>query len=318
MIASWRRVTTYRWLRNLATEDSGVKPSSARFGATLLPRHSDATIALSRETLSRSTSPTTQLDMTHRCQLVLPARLASTRLPEKLLRVAAGKTILQHTYEAAARSSVADGIVVAVDDARIADEVDSFGGSWIMTDPHCASGTDRIAEVAATMPEAEVFVNVQADEPEIDPYAIDLVAKTLIDDLDADISTIGTPIRDPKQLLDPASVKIVVGSGAGQGRAIYFSRAAVPFAREGVDETQLNAEPPIYWHHVGLYAYRRDFLEWFATQEPSPLEQTERLEQLRAIEAGKRIVVARVESATAGIDTMADFESFKQRVEKAR
>ncbi|MGI9472686.1 MAG: 3-deoxy-manno-octulosonate cytidylyltransferase [Rubripirellula sp.] len=256
--------------------------------------------------------------MRARCQLVLPARLASTRLPEKLLRVAAGKTVLWHTYEAAAQSSIADEIVVAVDDPRIAAEVESFGGRWIMTDPKCASGTDRIAEVAAQMPEAEVFINVQADEPEIDPAAIDLVAKTLLDDPLADMSTIGTPIRNPEQLHDPACVKIVLGSGTEKGRAIYFSRAAVPFAREGFEPSRLAAEPPMFWHHVGLYAYRRDFLQWFAAQAPSPLEQIERLEQLRAIEAGKRIVVARVESATPGIDTIDDLESFVRRLEGER
>ena len=223
---------------------------------------------------------------------------------------------MRHTYEAAAKASIADGIVVAVDDRRIADEVDSFGGSWIMTDPECASGTDRIAEVAAQMPQTDLFINVQADEPEIDPAAIDLVAHTLMKDADADMSTIGTPIRDEAQLQDTACVKIIMGDGAGQGRAVYFSRAAVPFSREGIDASRLNAEPPIFWHHVGLYAYRRDFLQWFAAQQPSLLEQTECLEQLRAIEAGKRIVVARVDSATPGIDTVADLEGFTRRLER--
>ena len=256
-----------------------------------------------------------KVTMSTRCQLVLPARLASTRLPEKLLRVAAGKTILRHTYEAAMRSRLADSVIVAVDDVRIAHEVESFGGRWVMTDPDCASGTDRIAEVAEKLPESDVFVNVQADEPEIDPQAIDLVAQTLLEDPKADIATVGTPIRDRSQLEDPACVKIVLGAGAGQGRAVYFSRAAVPFSRDGITEAELNSEPPLYWHHIGLYAYRRDFLKWFASQPPSGLEQTEKLEQLRAIEAGKRIVVARVESATAGIDTPEDFESFRRRIE---
>jgi 3-deoxy-manno-octulosonate cytidylyltransferase (CMP-KDO synthetase) len=256
--------------------------------------------------------------MNTRCQIVIPARLASTRLPEKLLRKAGGKTILHHTFEAASRSSIAEGIVVAVDDPRIADEVHSFGGRWIMTDPACASGTDRIAEVAEAMPEVDVFVNVQGDEPEIDPVVIDLVASTLIQDAEADMSTAGTPIRDPAALDDPSCVKIVMAlgeskNGAGQGRAVYFSRAAVPFARDGVDVSKLSAEPPIYWHHIGLYAYRREFLYWFAQQPPSLLEQTERLEQLRAIEAGKRIMVARVESATPGIDTAEDLDAFIQR-----
>jgi 3-deoxy-manno-octulosonate cytidylyltransferase (CMP-KDO synthetase) len=253
--------------------------------------------------------------MTIPCQIVIPARLASTRLPEKLLRKVAGKSVLQHTFEAASRCSVADQIVVAVDDERVAEEVDSFGGRWIMTSADCASGTDRIAEVARAAPAVNVFVNVQGDEPEIEPAVIDLVASTLINDASADMATAGTPIRDPQILHDPSCVKIVMAQegAAGQGRAVYFSRAAVPHSRSGVNELQLQAEPPIYWHHIGLYAYRREFLDWFAAQPPSLLEQTERLEQLRAIEAGKKILVARVESAIPGIDTQEDLDAFIQR-----
>ena len=249
--------------------------------------------------------------MHNRCQIVLPARLASTRLSEKLLRKAGGKTILQHTYEAASRSSLADGIVVAVDDPKIAAEVDSFGGCWIMTSADCASGTDRLAEVASAIPDASVFINVQADEPEIDPQAIDCVAQTLLQDECADMATVGTPIRNMELLNDPACVKILMTEVEGQGRAVYFSRASLPFVREGIQQTHLDAEPPIFWHHIGLYAYRRDFLAWFASQPPSQLEQIEKLEQLRAIEAGKRIVVARVNSATPGIDTLEDFKRFQ-------
>ncbi len=260
--------------------------------------------------------------------IVIPARLASTRLPEKLLRKAGDKSILQHTHEAASRAANGNQIVVAVDDRRLADEVESFGGKWVMTSPDCASGTDRIAEVAAAMPEIDVFINVQGDEPEINPAVIDLVASTLIDDPSADMSTAGTPIRDARLLEDPACVKIVMagddqadnraddqtGKRAGKGRAVYFSRAVVPFARDGIDASLLSAEPPVYWHHIGLYAYRRDFLDWFARESPSLLENVERLEQLRAIEAGKKIVVARVESATPGIDTQEDLDAFVQRL----
>ncbi len=255
-----------------------------------------------------------------RCQIVLPARLASTRLPEKLLRQVAGKSVLQHTYEAASHATAGEGIVVAVDDERIAKEVDRFGGRWLMTSQSCASGTDRIAEVAEAMPEIEVFINVQADEPEIDPNVIDLVASLLILDPLAEMATAGTPIRDLSSLQDPSCVKIVMAresaqdGGAGKGRAVYFSRAAVPFVREGVTQGHLDAEPPLFWHHIGLYAYRRKFLRWFAAAQPSMLEQAERLEQLRAIEADKRIVVARVESATPGIDTQADLDAFAKRV----
>jgi 3-deoxy-manno-octulosonate cytidylyltransferase (CMP-KDO synthetase) len=259
------------------------------------------------------------------CQIVIPARLASTRLPEKLLRRARGKSILQHTFDAASASTVASGVIVAVDDQRIADEVDSFGGRWVMTNPDCPSGTDRIAEVAKALPDVDVFVNVQGDEPEISPAAIDLVARALIDAPDADMSTVGTPIRDSSLLNDASVVKIVLAlaetsteqanhQGNQGGRAVYFSRSVVPHVRDGITAEVLNAEPPIFWHHLGLYAYRREFLQWFAAQPPSQIEQSERLEQLRAIEAGKTIVVARVDSATPGIDTQADLDAFIARL----
>src|SRR6056297_1447189 len=213
-----------------------------------------------------------------RCHIIIPARLASTRLPEKLLRRVGGKSVLQHTFEAAAGATLAEGISIAVDDSRVAREVESFGGRWVMTDPACASGTDRIAEVARGMPGVEVFVNVQGDEPEIDPATIDLVARTLIEDASAEMATIGTPIRDLEKLNSPSCVKIVMAglvpqrSGfSGQGRAVYFSRAAVPFTRDQAPQESLAAEPPIFWHHLGLYAYRRDFLEWFAAEPPSLL-----------------------------------------------
>ena len=246
-----------------------------------------------------------------RSQIVIPARLASTRLSEKLLRRAGGKSILQHTYESASRSKLSEGVVVAVDDSRLADEVTSFGGKAIMTSLACASGTDRIAEVATQFPEIDVFVNVQGDEPEIDPAAIDLVTKTLLDHPDASIATVATPIRDSRLLEDPSCVKIVMAEFLGNcGRAIYFSRAVVPMDRDANVENLLAQDPPIYWHHIGLYCYRREFLQWFAAQPPSRLEQIERLEQLRAIEAGKTIVVARVESAAPGIDTQEDLDRF--------
>ena len=213
--------------------------------------------------------------MTHRCQIVIPARLGSTRLAEKLLLRAGGKSILQHTFEAASRAALAGGVVVAVDDERLADEVRSFGGRALMTSPQCASGTDRIAEVARAMPDVELFVNVQGDEPEIDPATIDAVAAALIDDPTADMATVATPIRDLAVLEDPSCVKIVL---AQSGRAVYFSRAEVPHRRDGVTRDVLMQEPPLYWHHIGLYAYRRGYFDWYAGRPPRPLEQTERLE----------------------------------------
>lgn len=249
-------------------------------------------------------------------QIVIPARLASTRLPEKLLRRVGGKSILQYTYESATRAKLSHGVIVAVDDLRLADEVASFGGNAMMTSVDCASGTDRIAEVAEHFPDVDLFINVQGDEPEIDPESIDLVTKTLLDHPEASIATVATPIREARFLADPSCVKIVMGEYMdGCGRAIYFSRAAVPMDRDGNVENLLAQDPPVYWQHIGLYAYRREFLPWFGNQPPGRLEQIERLEQLRAVEAGKKIVFARVESAAPGIDTQSDLDEFASRIE---
>ena len=246
-----------------------------------------------------------------RIHVVIPARLSSTRLPEKLLLRAGGKSVLQHTYEAACRASSHNGVTIAVDDAKLEQEVRSFGGSAMMTSPECQSGTDRLAEVAAKLVDVDVFVNVQGDEPEIDPAAIDLVAATLVANPWAAIATVVRPIRDVATLENPNCVKAVIGS---EGRAIYFSRASVPYVRDGTSESMLGAEPPLFWHHLGLYAYRRDFLDWFSSQRVGKLERVEKLEQLRALEAGYAIVVARIDAAPAGIDTQADFDAFVARL----
>ena len=252
-----------------------------------------------------------------RCAIVIPARLASTRLSEKLLRKVGGKSILQHTFEAASKATITDQVVVAVDHERLANEVAAFGGQAIMTSPNCASGTDRIAEVAQQLSEVDVFINVQGDEPEIEASSIDRVATALLEHRDAAMSTAGTPIRSLEILNDPSNVKIVMAgdTSAGQGRAVYFSRSVVPHCRGGVTEKVLAAQPPVYWHHLGLYAYRREFLQWFSSQPPSNLETLERLEQLRAIEAGRQIAVACVETAAPGIDTEQDLEAFRRRLE---
>ena len=268
-----------------------------------------------------------------RALIVLPARLHSTRLPRKLLRVVAGKTVLHHTYLAACQCELtqfddhgqATNVIIAVDDQAVAEEVERFGGRWLMTSPDCPSGTDRIAEVAAEFPGVETFINVQGDEPELDPQAILAVGKLLLEHPEADMATAGTPITEAAALDDPGIVKIVMAdyqelqadgqSDSGQGRAVYFSRACVPHDRQGPAERLLDHQPPLYWHHLGLYAYRREFLQWFSQAPTGSLESTEKLEQLRAIEAGKRILVARVGPAQPGIDTEADLERFRQRAE---
>ncbi|MGW8256600.1 MAG: 3-deoxy-manno-octulosonate cytidylyltransferase, partial [Thermoguttaceae bacterium] len=204
-----------------------------------------------------------------RSYIVIPARLASTRLPRKLLLSETGKPLLQHTYEAAKKARLPSGICVAADHQEIVQAVESFGGRAIITSSDCPSGTDRVAEVARQLADADVIVNVQGDEPELAGQSIDLAIKLLEDDPCAVMSTLATPIRTRKQLDDPACVKVVFDSCA---RALYFSRSPIPRARNW-DDALLSAEPPHFFQHVGLYAYRRDFLLKLAAIPPSPLEK---------------------------------------------
>ncbi|MCO6454226.1 MAG: 3-deoxy-manno-octulosonate cytidylyltransferase [Pirellulaceae bacterium] len=244
-----------------------------------------------------------------RSYLVIPARLESTRLPRKLLLDETGKPLIQHTYEAACRAVRPRGACVAVDHELLAAAVRRFGGAVQMTDPAAASGTDRVAEVARRMPDAEIIVNVQGDEPEIEPAAIDLAIELLECQPDAVMSTLATPIRRRELLEDPACVKVVCDRA---GRAMYFSRSPVPRARDW-DDRLLSAEPPLFLQHVGLYAYRREFLLQLAEMPRSRLEQVENLEQLRVLEAGYPILVGTVAQAARGIDTLEDYRAFVSR-----
>ncbi len=246
--------------------------------------------------------------------IVIPARLASTRLAEKLLLSETGKTVLRHTYEAACRAKLPKAVYVAVDHPRLMAEVESFGGHAVMTDPNCPSGTDRIASAIANLPPATIVVNVQGDEPEIDVAAIDRVIELLVQYPTASIATIATPIRDTTRLNNPNCVKIAMGS---EHRALYFSRSPIPFVRDGVTDELLAQEPPLFWHHLGLYGYRTTFLRRFATLAQGRLEKLEKLEQLRALEAGETIVVGRVDGAPPGIDTLDDYRAFVARMATA-
>lgn len=242
-------------------------------------------------------------------QIVIPARLASTRLPNKLLLRETGRTLLQHTYEAACRAKRPQGVIVATDHESIRAEVALFGGEAAMTDPALASGTDRVAVVARALPRADIIVNVQGDEPELSGDSIDLVVELLERDPGAVMSTLATPIRNRDQLNDPACVKVVFDAA---GRALYFSRSPVPHARTW-DDALLTSEPPSFYQHVGMYAYRRDFLLRLAEMPRSTLEKIENLEQLRVLEAGHSIVVGVVDEPTFGIDTPADYRAFVER-----
>jgi 3-deoxy-manno-octulosonate cytidylyltransferase (CMP-KDO synthetase) len=261
-------------------------------------------------------------------RIIIPARLASTRLPRKLLLRETGKSLIQHTYEAAQRSRRASGVCVAADHVEILDEVRRFGGQAVMTSPEAPSGTDRVAEVARGMPDTDIIVNVQGDEPEIAGSSIDLAIELLEADPAAVMSTLATPIRSRRQLEDPACVKVVFGDcpnfrASENGtvpftrRALYFSRSVIPHPRQW-DDALLASVPPTFYQHVGLYAYRRDFLLQLAAMPPCRLERVEKLEQLRVLDAGYTILVGVVDEPTFGIDTPDDYQAFVEKQRKSR
>ena len=242
--------------------------------------------------------------------IVIPARLESTRLPRKMLLSETGKPLIQYAYEAARKSRLAEGVCVACDHREIFTAVEKFGGQAIMTDPNAQSGTDRIAEVAQTLGGIDIIVNVQGDEPEMDPAAIDAVIQVLADHPDAVMATACVPIRDKETLENPACVKVVFDKS---GKALYFSRSVIPHPRTWSDSL-LSAEPPLFYLHLGLYAYRKDFLLKYPALPPCALEKTESLEQLRVLDCGFPIMMTVVEKASHGIDTPDDYRRFVQRI----
>jgi len=242
-------------------------------------------------------------------EIVIPARLASTRLPEKLLLSETGLSVLEHTYRAAGTSRLAQGITIAVDDPRMARCAEGFGARVQMTDPYANSGTDQVAEIACGRSDVEIFVNVQGDEPEIAGASIDAVIELLQSHPSAGVATLATPIRRRSDLQDPACVKLV---RCHTGRALYFSRSVIPHPRTW-DDSLLAEDPPSFLQHLGIYAYRRAFLLGLADLPPSPLEQIEKLEQLRFLQAGCEIQVGIVPHAPRGIDTREDYDAFKAR-----
>ncbi|MGD9635142.1 MAG: 3-deoxy-manno-octulosonate cytidylyltransferase [Pirellulales bacterium] len=252
--------------------------------------------------------------------VVIPARFASTRLPRKMLLSETGKSLIEHTYEAAARARRPSAVVVATDHADIAAEVERFGGSVVMTSVDCQSGTDRVAEIARRLTQADLFVNVQGDEPEISAAAIDRLIEMMESNPSAGMATLATPIRTPEQLANPACVKVVYDS---RGRALYFSRSPIPFVRDAPPSERAGASSPpafnnpaIFFQHLGIYAYRRDTLVNFASLPTSSLEQCEKLEQLRLLQAGGEILIDVVEHAATGIDTPEDYAAFVARHRK--
>ena len=240
---------------------------------------------------------------------VIPARFASTRLPGKPLLSDTGRPLIRHVVEAAQRAKSLDRIIVATDDRRIADAVAGFGGEVAMTRADHATGTDRVAEVAAQLGGARIIVNLQGDEPEVSGEALDRAVALLDEDPEAPMATLATPIRDEATYRDPACVKVVCSA---RGRALYFSRSPIPCHRDGLPELATSSRP-IAHLHLGLYAYRREFLLSIAALPPSPLEAAEKLEQLRVLDAGYPIAVGVVEEPSVGIDTPDDYRRFVER-----
>ena len=251
--------------------------------------------------------------------IAIPARLTSQRLPRKMLLADTGKALIEHTWQAARGARRASGVVVVTDSQEIAASVRGFGGVAVMTSPECTSGTARIVEALPNLPAADVIVNVQGDEPELAAAAIDAAIDLLDRCPEAGVATLVTPLRREEDLRDPAAVKAVLtpwrgadGPVPGAWRAVYFSRAAVPAARDW-SPGLLAAEPPLYWQHVGLYAYRRSVLEGWDALPESRLATLESLEQLRVVEAGIPIVAGAIDHAARGIDTPKDYAAFVER-----
>jgi 3-deoxy-manno-octulosonate cytidylyltransferase (CMP-KDO synthetase) len=235
--------------------------------------------------------------------VVIPARYGSTRLPGKPLVSLAGKSMIQRVYERAKMAGRVDEVIVATDDERIVKAVEGFGGQARMTRPDHRTGTERVAEVAAHV-EGDVFVNVQGDEPLLDPVAVDTAVGALIEEPVASISTVATPIKTPADIMDPNVVKTVLDF---DGNALYFSRAPIPWVRETGSKIQVR-----HLKHLGLYVFQRDALLEYPTLPQGELEKIEQLEQLRWMENGWKIRVAEVEHDALSVDVPEDVA----RVEK--
>ena len=235
----------------------------------------------------------------------IPARYGSTRFPAKVLANDTGKFLIQHTYERASADKLLEKTIIATDDEKDMEAARSFGAECVMTGAEHKSGTDRIAEAVGPI-EADIVVNIQADEPEIDPDNIDYVARLLIENADYPMATLSADFERPEQVADPNIVKVVTNSSGG---AIYFSRSPIPYDRDRIGVGEIGQ----YQRHLGIYAYRKDFLQKITTLPQTPLEKTEKLEQLRVIENGYGILVGNVEHTCDGIDTPEQYAEFVER-----
>jgi 3-deoxy-manno-octulosonate cytidylyltransferase (CMP-KDO synthetase) len=239
--------------------------------------------------------------------VVIPSRYAATRLPGKPLVNLAGKPMVQRVYEQAKLAQTVHKVLVATDDQRIVDAVLAFGGEARMTRSDHRTGTERIAEVAAHEP-GDVFVNVQGDEPLINPVAIDTAVAALLEDSPAQIATVATPIRHVPDIMDPNVVKTVLDFDSN---ALYFSRAPIPWVRDTQQKVHVK-----YWKHLGLYVFQRDALLEYPTLPRGELEKIEQLEQLRWLENGWKIRVAEVEHDAVSVDVPEDVTRVEKLLQK--
>ena len=238
--------------------------------------------------------------------VVIPARFGSSRFRGKVLAKDTGKFLVQHTYERALCAKTVSKVVIATDSKEVLRACESFGAECVMTSETHKSGTDRIAEAVGQI-EAEIIVNLQADEPEIEPANIDMVAELLIQNPDAQMATLVAGFENQTQIANPNVVKAIVDKN---GKAIYFSRSVIPYDRT------VGGVGPIegYLKHLGIYAYRREFLLEITKKEQMPLEMSEKLEQLRVLECGYSIVTGKVEHTWEGIDTADQYAAFVKRM----
>lgn len=254
-----------------------------------------------------------------RAVAIIPARWASTRFPGKPLAQIQNKPMIQWVVEQAQKASRISEVIVATDDIRIVEAVHGFGGKAVMTSPDHATGSDRIAEVASGL-KCDIVVNVQGDEPLIPPQNIDQVVDTLEKDPSLNVATLMMAINDPDEIADPHVVKVVADQ---KGRALYFSRSPIPFHRnewesglpEALSKSKDKGMTQVY-KHIGLYAYTRSFVLELSRMAPTPLEQLEKLEQLRILEHGIPIQIGITEQPSMGVDHSEDLERVERFLEK--
>jgi 3-deoxy-manno-octulosonate cytidylyltransferase (CMP-KDO synthetase) len=247
---------------------------------------------------------------------IIPARWRSTRFPGKPLHLIAGKPLLKRVWERCRRAKELNSVIIATDDMRVAHAAFDWGAQVALTSPHHQSGTDRIAEVARKARQFAYVINIQGDEPLIEPGLIDRFVKQLRSDPRMEIITAAHPFANPADASSPHQVKVVIDL---EGNALYFSRAQIPFARSSDFRSgnRFKGRPP-YLRHQGIYGFRRETLLRFVNWKPSPLEKAESLEQLRALENGVKVHVLITKRGSPGVDTPADARALEQKLARAR